>query len=73
MILTKLVINQVFKLVTKKFKLDKVLSYVEDDNELDVKVKHIEGRLHLLEQVAHPRRDFVVCEECKNNIKEKQC
>ena len=71
MILTKLVINQVFKLVTKKFKLDKVLSYVEDYNELDVKVKHIEGRLHLLEQVAHPQRDFVVCEKCENNIKEK--
>ena len=35
----KLIIEIVIKAIAKKFKLDKVLSYVEDDNELDLKVK----------------------------------
>ena len=34
----KLIIETAIKLLAKKFKLDKVLAYVEDDNELDIEV-----------------------------------
>ena len=52
MILTKMVINSVATKLTKHFRLDKIMSYVFDDNELDVKVKAIESRLNLLEKIA---------------------
>ena len=35
--------------------------------------KELEGlreRIRALEKMAHPRRKFVVCEECKQQIKE---
>ena len=35
--------------------------------------KELEGlreRIRALEKMAHPRRKFVVCEECKQKIKE---
>ena len=31
-------------------KLDKILKYVEDDNELDIKVKKLERRIEILEK-----------------------
>jgi len=37
----KLIIEIVIKAIAKKFKLDKVLSYVEDDNELDIEVSKL--------------------------------
>ena len=53
----KLIIEIVIKAIAKKFKLDKVLAYVEDDNELDNKVKdhdldihEIKARLRKLER-----------------------
>ena len=39
MMLTKMVINTVANKLAKHFKLDKVMAYVFDDNELDVKTK----------------------------------
>ena len=67
-----LLIGKAVKLIAKQFKLDKVLSYVENDNELDHKVSGVEKRLDLLEKMAHPQREFVQCEECKCKIKEKE-
>ena len=58
--------------LAKQFKLDKVLSYVENDNELDVAVKSIEKRVDLLEKMAHPQREFVQCESCKCEIQPKK-
>ena len=58
MIIPKMLINQVANTLTKHFKLDKVMSYVFDDNELDKKVKNLEDRLKLLEEVAHSPKDF---------------
>ena len=46
----KLIIEAIVKVVAKKFKLDKILSYVEDDNELDVKVKKLERRIKKIER-----------------------
>ena len=60
-----MLINQVANSLTKHFKLDKIMSYVFDDNELDEKVKNLEDRLNLLEKVAHPPKDF----KCNYEIK----
>mgnify|MGYP003114784040 FL=1 len=50
MILTKMVINAVANKLAKHFRLDKIMSYVFDDNELDVKVKKLEKRVKALEK-----------------------
>ena len=34
-------------------------------------IKSIANRVTRLENVAHPPRDFVTCEDCKQKIKEK--
>ena len=53
----QLIIKGAIKLIAKQFKLDKVLAYVEEDNELDNKVKdhdldihEIKARLRKLER-----------------------
>ena len=61
-------INKVIGMIAKQFKLDKVLSYVENDNELDHQVKAMEKRMNLLEKMAHPKKNFVVCEKCKGKV-----
>ena len=65
------VIKGVIKVIQKQFKLDKVVSYVFDQNELDDRCDKLEEKVKVLEEKAHTPRDFVVCEECKNKIKEK--
>ena len=47
------------------------MSYVFEKNELDDRCDEIEDRLVKLESNTHPPRDFVVCEYCKQKIKEK--
>jgi hypothetical protein len=44
----------VIKLISKKFKLSKVLDYVEKPNELD-------KRVELLEKMAHPPKEVKCC------------
>ena len=46
----KLIIEGAIKLIAKQFKLDKVLAYVEQDNELDKKVKRLEKRIKKIEK-----------------------
>ena len=58
------------KMLIKRFKLKKILNYVENDNELDEKCKQLEKRMDLLEKMAHPVRDFVRCKECEERITE---
>ena len=65
MIVGEKVIELVIKTIAKKFKLDKILKYVEEPNELD-------KRVELLEKMAHPPKDFVVCEQCKKTIEDKK-
>ena len=70
--------KEVAKFLSKQFKLDKmekIISYVEGDNELDIKVKHIEikvkhieEKLKLLLKMAHFPRDFKICDDCKCKI-----
>ena len=72
MIGSKMIINIVANKLTKHFKLDKIMSYVFDDNELDEKTKNHEDRIRILESMAHPKREFVVCNKCKKNITIKE-
>ena len=64
------IIKGAVKLVAKQFKLDKILKYVEEDNELDKKVLDMGKRIDMLEKVAHPKREFVVCNKCKKAIEQ---
>ena len=75
----KILADKLITFIAKKFKLEKVLEYVEKPNELDVKVDKLEsnqiqqGRLiEFLLKDSHPKRDFVVCDKCKKQIKEKK-
>tara|TARA_R100000458_G_C8263359_1_gene238661 strand:+ start:1060 stop:1242 length:183 start_codon:yes stop_codon:yes gene_type:complete len=56
-LLIKTVIKQVIKAIKKTD--DKVIA------------SNHEKRIKKLEDMAHPPRDFVLCEKCKNKIKEK--
>ena len=64
------IIKGAVKLIAKQFKLDKVLKYVEEDNELDKKVLDLDKRLFKVEKIAHSKRDFVLCKNCQNTIKQ---
>jgi hypothetical protein len=46
--------------------------YVKKPNNLDAQNEMILHRLKKLEDVAHPIRDFVTCECCKNKLKKKE-
>jgi len=46
----KLIIEAAIKLLAKKFKLDKVLAYVEDDNELDLEVAKLKKEVRKLKK-----------------------
>jgi hypothetical protein len=63
-----ILINKIISMIAKQFKLDKILSYVEDDNELDYKVDSIDKRLNLVEKMAHPPKEFVSCKVCEEKI-----
>ena len=49
------------KLLAKKFKLDKVLKYVEEPNDLD-------KRVEMLEKMAHPSKNMNICSICKKKM-----
>ena len=70
MIIPKILLNQLVDILAKKFKLKGIMNYVYDDNELDEKTKNLEDRVKILESMAHPQRDFVVCNQCKEKIEE---
>lgn len=55
MIVQKMIIQAVVKLLSKQFKLDKILKYVEQPNELDDKVEELENRIELLEAIIKRR------------------
>ena len=61
MILSKMLVNQIATYLTKHFKLDKVMSYVFDKNELDTKVEELERRINIIENF-----------KCNYKLKEKE-
>ena len=50
MIIPKMLINAVASKLVSHFKLDKIMSYVFNDNELDIKIKKLEKRVKSLEK-----------------------
>ena len=58
MIVSRFVINAVATKLAKHFSLDKIMSYVFDDNELDDKMKDVEARLNLLEKMVELPKNF---------------
>lgn len=51
MLVQKMIVQAVLKLITKQFKLDKVLKYVEQPNELDEEVEQLNKRVDILEHI----------------------
>ena len=49
-----------------------VQDYVKKPNNLDAQNEMILHRLDKLEKYSHPIRDFVICQKCKKQIKEKE-
>ncbi len=62
--------NKIIDALVQHFRLDKIMDYVFDDNELDEISKNHEDRIRILESIAHPKRDFIVCNKCKKKVKE---
>ena len=73
MMVQKIIIQAAVKLLAKQFKLNKILQYVEEPNELDDKVDNHEKKKKNLEALAHPKREFVSCSKCQSKIEEKIC
>ena len=67
MIVPKMLINTVANKLTKHFKLDKIMNYVFEDNELDKKVSKMEKRLNLLEKMVELPKNF----KCNYKKREK--
>ena len=65
MIISKFILNKIVEVLTEKFKIDKMFSYVFDDNELDEKVKNIENRIKIIETVVST--NSCNCKKEKNN------
>ena len=66
----QVIIKAVLKLLKKQFKLDKILKYVEEPNELDNKVDNLNDRVKLLESISHEPKEFITCKKCSEEVKE---
>tara|TARA_R100000781_G_scaffold781_1_gene1362 strand:+ start:1754 stop:1921 length:168 start_codon:yes stop_codon:yes gene_type:complete len=51
MLVQKLIIKEALRLITKKFKLNDVLKYVQEPNELDEEVEQLKSRIEMLETI----------------------
>lgn len=49
MIIPKMLVNAIASKLVKHFRLEKIMSYVFDDNELDIKVSKLNKRVKALE------------------------
>ena len=52
-LIIKKILDAVMKRILKKYNLDKIKSYVEDDNILDLEVKALKEKIDKLEKIAH--------------------
>ena len=68
--IAKKTIEIIIKQIMKKREMNRLRKYVEEENELDVKVKTLEDKIKKLEKMAHPASDFV-CVECGCKAKRK--
>ena len=68
--LLKILLPKVLDHLLVVFKLDKVLDYVENPNDLDEKVEILEDKVTTLEQLALEGEKCVNCKTCNNKKKE---
>ena len=66
--LIKWIVDFIIKAIEKKYDLKKIKDYVEKPNELDEEMEHLKARVESLEKMAHPSRDFVICDDCKCKV-----
>ena len=66
-----MVMLPVLKLLTPTV-LRTIVKYVFEKNPLDYQMEAVIERIRKLEENSHPIRDFVVCDKCKQQIKEKK-
>ena len=69
MIVQKLLIDAVIKAIGKKSK-KKADEMVEKIDKLFSITQNALERIKRLEDVSHPKRDFVICEKCNEEIEE---
>jgi len=83
--LAKKIVGGIANKVIKAREIKALRDYVEKDNVLDVQMKQVhktnakhgksieelEKDVAILKADSHPKREFVVCKECKCKIKEK--
>ena len=67
-LIIKKIIDVDIKRIMAKSELRKMRKYVEEDNELDIKVREIGKKLEDLEKLAHPVADFI-CTDCGTKAK----
>ena len=53
----------IFKMVSKQFKMQKLLKYMEKPNDCDMRVDKLEEEVKKLKKLSHPQQDFV-CTTC---------
>ena len=77
--LQKMVINKIVNLISKQFKLHDIMKYVKEPNDADERIDKLETNvfqqsrlIEMLLKNSHPKRDFIRCDECKNEIKNKE-
>ena len=46
-----------------------IMKYVFEKNNLDEQMDMVLVRLDKLEKTSHPKRDFVLCNQCKQTIR----
>tara|TARA_R100000152_G_scaffold18462_1_gene10305 strand:+ start:2343 stop:2597 length:255 start_codon:yes stop_codon:yes gene_type:complete len=59
----KLIFKAIMEKINEKHNLNKIDRYVNQDNELDIKVKSLEKKIKKLEKDSHPRADWI-CMDC---------
>ena len=70
-LIIKWIFGAIFKAIKRKREWKKMEDYVNNPNELDVKVRRIYSRLVDLEKDSHPRADWI-CLECGCKAKRKE-
>jgi hypothetical protein len=63
-LIVKKIIDVVMKRIMEKSALRNMRKYVEEDNELDIKVKAIEKIIKKLAKNSHPSQEFICCRKC---------